>query len=352
MPPAVIPSFFHADQLTFKPRYEWAFGEKIDHPETTARAEGILAALEADAARYDLRRPAPLVETVITSLHDQRLITMLKTAKELRRGNTFYPAVFMRGEFIEPNPTNIAHAGSFCFDSGTPLSRETWAAAFWSASSAVAAADLVKSGERPVAYALSRPPGHHATRSLFGGYCYLANAALAAKHLAAEGARVCILDIDVHHGNGSQSLFWNDPQVLTISLHGDPTHFFPFFTGFASETGGPAARDCNVNVPLEEKTDGQAYEAALDRWVFPRMKAFAPDYVVVAAGVDTYERDPMGDFTLTTDDLHRIGERIGALGHPMAVVQEGGYYTKHIGRNVTAILAGLGEGYAHRAGRG
>lgn len=348
-----IPCFFHSDQLTFKPRYEWAFGERIDHPETTARAEGILAALEKDGSTYDLRRPDALPETTITALHDQRLLTLYKAAKtDLRRGHTYYPTVFMHGEGIESDPSNIAHAGSYCFDSGTPLSRETWNAALWSASCAVAAAEQVMHGEQSIAYALSRPPGHHATRSSFGGYCYLANGALAAQHLAAEGARVAIVDIDVHHGNGPQSIFWNDPQVLTISIHHDPTHFFPYLTGFINETGGPAAKNCNVNVPLEEKTDGQAYENALDRFVFPRLEAFDPDFIVLAAGVDTYERDPMGDFSLTTEDLHRVGERVGNFGRPVTAVQEGGYYTPHIGRNVTAVLSGVLEGYRHAKGRG
>lgn len=342
-----LPCLFHSDQLTFKPRYEWAFGEKIDHPETTARAEMILAAIEAAPDVYELRRPDELPEATLATLHDERLITMLKAARQLRRAYTFYPAVFMRGENIVPDATNIHHAGSFCFDSGTPLSRETWSAARWSASCAVSAAALVKAGDHPVAYALSRPPGHHATRSLFGGYCYLGNSALAAKHLAGERAKVAVIDIDVHHGNGTQGLFWNDPRVLTISLHGDPKTFFPFFTGFASEIGGADARGFNLNVPLEEKTDGQAYERALDLHVFPRVADFAPDFLVVAAGVDTYERDPMGDFNLTTEDLHRIGERIGALGYPTVVVQEGGYYTPHIGRNVTAVLTGLSTGSAH-----
>jgi acetoin utilization deacetylase AcuC-like enzyme len=339
-----IPCFFHSAQLKFKPRYEWAFGEKIDHPETTARAEGILAAIESDPARYDLRKPEVLDESLLLEIHEEPLLRMLETSENLRRADTFYPAVFMRGEGIRSDPGKIAHAGSFCFDSGTPLSRETWSAARWSAACAISAARLVRSGSAPLAYALSRPPGHHATSALFGGYCYLANSALAAKLLSAGGARVAVLDIDVHHGNGTQAIFWNDPRVLTISIHGDPSNFFPFFTGFASETGGVLAPSFNLNVPLPERTDIAMYEEALDELVFPRLDAFAPDFLVLAAGVDTYERDPMGCFSLTTQDLHRIGERIGHRKHPTVVVQEGGYYTPHIGRNVTALLSGLREG--------
>lgn len=339
-----IPCFFHPQQLKFKPKYEWAFGEKIEHPETTARAEGILAALEADGQRFNVRRPHEITEEMIHSVHDPRLIRMLQTAESLRKTDTFYPAVFMRGMDITPDPGLIAHAGSFCFDSGTPLSRETWSAARWSASCAVSAALTVAKGDSHIAYALSRPPGHHATQGLFGGYCYLANSGLAAQALRMGGAeRVAVLDIDVHHGNGTQAVFWDDPSVLTVSLHGDPINFFPFFTGYAEEIGGGAARGTNLNIPLPEGTDGRAYEQALEG-ALARIVEFDPAFLIVAAGVDTYERDPMGNFSLTTEDLGRVGERIGALGLPTIAVQEGGYYTPHIGRNVRAVLLGLIEG--------
>lgn len=340
----VIPCFFHPKQLKFKPKYEWAFGEKIEHPETTARAEGILAALEQDPEHFVIRRPVEVTEEMIHSVHDPRLVRMLQTAQSLRKTDTFYPAVFMRGMDITPDPGQISHAGSFCFDSGTPLSRETWLAARWSASCAVTAAMTVASGDARIAYALSRPPGHHATRGLFGGYCYLANSSLAAQCLRTGGARrVAVLDIDVHHGNGTQEVFWDDPDVLTISLHGSPENFFPFFTGFAEEIGGGAARGTNLNVPMPEGTDGQAYEMGLEQAI-ARILDYDPSFLVVAAGVDTYERDPMGNFGLTTEDLGRVGERIGALGLPTVAVQEGGYYTPHIGRNVKSLLAGLAEG--------
>ncbi len=341
---AAIPCFFHPHQLRFKPKYEWAFGEKIQHPETTARAESILAALEADEQRFAVQRPEEIPAEVLDAIHDPRLQQMLKTAESLRKTDTFYPAVFMRGMDITPDPGVISHAGSFCFDSGTPLSRDTWQAARWSASCAVTAAAVVASGTSRLAYALSRPPGHHATRGLFGGYCYLANSSLAAQSLRMKGAtRVAVLDIDVHHGNGTQQVFWDDPSVLSISLHGDPANFFPFFTGYAEEIGGGPARGTNLNLPLAEGTDGQAYEQALEI-ALARVIDFDPAFLIVAAGVDTYERDPMGNLSLTTNDIGRVGERIGALGFPTIAVQEGGYYTPHIGRNVQSLLLGLAEG--------
>lgn len=341
--PLSVPCLFHPEQLGFAPEFEWALGERTVHPETRARAQGIVAAIEADPERFDLRPPDELPEHAILALHDEGLIRMLKTSATLQEGETFYPSVFMPAPEVEPNPDSIGHAGAFCFDTSTPLSRETWIAARWSAACAVSAAALVAEGDHPIAYALSRPPGHHATAARFGGYCYLANSALAASHLRARGARVCVLDIDVHHGNGTQSVFWNEPDVLTVSVHGDPNTSFPFLTGFASEVGGEAARGANLNLPLPRGTDGQAYERGLEL-ALDRIRTFAPDFLVLAAGVDTYEHDPIGSFGLTTADLHRVGELIGALGLRTAVVQEGGYHTSHIGRNVTAVLLGLCEG--------
>ena len=336
------PCFFHPDQLDFKPRYEWAFGEKIAHPETTARADGILAALEARSERYVVRAPRKVPLTDLRRLHNFNLLTLYNTARQLPQGHTFYPSVFLRDRTVRVDPTNIMHAGYFCFDSGTPLNRQTWTAATWSAACAAEAADAVRRGAK-LAFALSRPPGHHATREQFGGYCYFNNTAVAAGRLRRNG-RVAIVDIDFHHGNGTQSIFWRDGRVLTISVHGDPREFFPFFVGFAAETGGAAGRGFNINLPLPAKTDGQEYLQVLERHVLPAIRHFDPASLVMAAGVDTYERDPIGDFALTTNDLRTVGEVIGRLKLPTAAIMEGGYYTPHIGRNVDALLEGLREG--------
>jgi acetoin utilization deacetylase AcuC-like enzyme len=337
-----IPAFFHPAQLGFKPLYEWAFGERIDHPETTARAESILTALRARDETFHVAEPSPAPAGTITGLHDGRLLTLYRTATTLEDGHTFYPTVFP-GPDRAADPTTIHHAGAFCFDAGTPLNAQTWEAARWSASCAWQAARQLKREKRPLTYALSRPPGHHATRRSFGGYCYLNNAGVAARALK-RGARVAVLDIDVHHGNGTQSIFWRDPRVLVVSIHHHPDTCFPYFAGYPHETGHPSASGTTLNVTESAGCDGPRYLQLLDQHVLPAIRSFAPDYLVLSAGLDTYELDPVGHFALTTDDLRIVGEHIGRLGLPTVAVQEGGYHTEHLGRNAVALLDGLHAG--------
>ena len=342
-----IPCFFHSDQLDFKPRYEWAFGEKLAHPETTARAESILAALESEPSCFHMRSPGSVPLSAIRRTHDYSLLTLYTTARQLPAGHTAYPSVFLTGKEYRADPSNIAHAGSFCFDSGTPLNRQVYNAATWSAACAVEAANTLRKGSHRLTFALSRPPGHHATRDQFGGYCYFNNTALAARQLRRQG-RVAVLDIDFHHGNGTQSIFWRDGKVLTISVHGEPREFFPFCIGFPSETGAGPGSGFNLNIPLPAKTNGAEYKKVLRQIVLPAISNFDPAYLVLAAGVDGYERDPIGDFSLTTKCFHQIGELIGRLHLPTAAIMEGGYYTPHIGRNVVSLLKGIHNGQAKR----
>lgn len=340
-----IPSFFHPEQLGFKPRYEWAFGERIAHPETTARAESILTALQEREDTFSLHEPAPAPAGSITGLHNGSLLTLYRTASALEEGQTFYPTVFPRRDVTPADPTKISHAGAFCFDAGTPLAAQTWIAARWSASCAHQAARVLKSERRMLTYALSRPPGHHATKKSFGGYCYLNNAGIAVRALR-RGARVAVLDIDVHHGNGTQSLFWRDPRVMVVSIHQHPDACFPYFAGYPTETGGGAGAGANLNITEDAGCDGARYFQLLEQHALPALRAFAPDYLVLSAGLDTYELDPVGHFELTTDDLREVGARIGRLGLPTVAVQEGGYHSGHLGRNAVALLDGLAAGQA------
>lgn len=337
---SALPAFFHPEQLAFKPRYEWAFGERIDHPETTGRAESILAALQADPL-FSVRTPGALPAAALQRTHAQPLLTLYHTATLLEPGETFYPTVFPKESQGRGDPTRLRHAGHWCFDAGTPLTRETLPAATWSAACALEAARALGRDGVTLSYALSRPPGHHATRGLFGGYCYLNNAAIAARHLRRGGRRVAILDIDYHHGNGTQSLFYRDPNVLVVSVHADPTDAFPYFAGFPDETGAGPGQGYTMNLVLPRGTDGPRYLRALDDHVLPALRAYAPDALVLSAGLDTYHLDPVGDFGLTTEDLHEVGARIGRLRLPTVAVQEGGYYTPDLGRNAVALLRGL-----------
>lgn len=335
-----IPCFFHPDQLPFKPAYEWAFGRRIKHPETTARAESILKALQR-GGDFDVVAPKAVPLSALKRTHSYELVTLYNAATQLPEGETFYPSVFPKEAIGSGDPTNIRHAGAFCFDSGTPLCNRTWSAASWSAACAYDAAGAVLRGA-PLAYALSRPPGHHATRRFFGGYSYFNNSAIAAKRLRAKGP-VAVLDIDFHHGNGTQTLFERDAKVLTVSVHGDPREYYPFFCGFGDEKGRGAGEGLNLNLPLPGGSDGDAFMRALETHALPAIEHFAPTYLVVAAGFDTYERDPVGDFRLTTPDYRRVGAAIRALGLPTVVVQEGGYYASHLGRNVVSLLGGMSD---------
>jgi acetoin utilization deacetylase AcuC-like enzyme len=195
---------------------------------------------------------------------------------------------------------------------------------------------------RRLAYALVRPPGHHAERRVFGGFCYLNSAAVAANFLSSYG-RVAMLDLDYHHGNGQQDIFWKRDDVLTVSIHGDPRFAYPYFTGFADEVGEEQGRGFNVNMPLEEKVDGARYSRVLAQ-ALAAINTFAPSFLVVCLGFDTAKADPTGSWSLSAGDFERNARAVGALGLPTLVVQEGGYNTRTLGVNARHFFRGLWTG--------
>jgi acetoin utilization deacetylase AcuC-like enzyme len=208
---------------------------------------------------------------------------------------------------------------------------------------ALTAADTVSSGD-PFAYGLCRPPGHHAARSAFGGYCFLNNAAIAVQYLIDAGAgRVSIVDVDVHHGNGTQQIFWSRPEVQYTSLHLDPDVLYPWFTGRADERGGPGAEGANLNLPLPPGTGGEGYLVELSR-VLEAVADHRPEFVVLSLGTDAAAGDPQGGLSLTTEDFGQIGREIDRLAIPVLVIQEGGYQLNRIGADVRAALEGLLDG--------
>jgi acetoin utilization deacetylase AcuC-like enzyme len=225
-------------------------------------------------------------------------------------------------------------------DSGTPLTAGTWVAAKTGADCAVNAAHALRLGERGT-FALTRPPGHHAGADFFGGYCFLNNAALAAQHLLDDGARrVAILDIDYHHGNGTQDIFYRRGDVLFASIHADPRTEYPFYLGHADETGEGAGLGFNLNLPLAAGSTPAQWFAALETACI-RVAGFGADALVVSLGVDTFGGDPLSRFALQSADFLRIGERIAHLGLPTAFVFEGGYAVAEIGINVVNVLEGF-----------
>jgi acetoin utilization deacetylase AcuC-like enzyme len=248
----------------------------------------------------------------------------------------------MSPEFLASRP-ETRHAGGragwWGLDTANPLVAGTAGAAHAAADVALTAADLVLGGDQ-AAYGLCRPPGHHAGRSMAGGYCFFNNAAIAAEAIVqATGQRVAILDVDYHHGNGTQQIFWRRGDVLYVSLHADPERQYPFFLGRADETGEGEGSGANLNVPLPAGTDDAAYLAALDRGL-DAIAATPGDVIVVSLGFDTYGQDPIGDFGLTTAVYHECGRRTAALGRRLVILQEGGYYRPALGANARAWLRG------------
>ncbi len=333
-----MPVFFHPEQLSFKPLYEWALGKRIKHPETTERAESILSSVREDSD-FAVFEPHLISTTLLRQTHDYQLLTLYNTTHLLPEGKTFYPTVFPKTSLGDP--TNIYHAGYFCFDVGTPLNSQTYAAASWSASCAYDAAAAVADGVVKMAYALSRPPGHHASEAQFGGYCYFNNAAIACQRLLQNGERVAMLDIDFHHGNGTQDLFYDSDKVLTLSLHGDPRTSFPYYSGFSHETGNGKGKGYNLNFPLPKGMLFEDYSKYVERQVMNDIRNFDPDYLIICAGFDTYHKDPVGDFQFDTSDYFALGRMLAGLNYPTVVVQEGGYYTPDLGKNVTQLLKGM-----------
>ena len=220
-----------------------------------------------------------------------------------------------------------------------PIAAGTWDGAYWSAQTALTALDAVLGGER-AAFALCRPPGHHCGADYLGGYCYLNNAAIAAEAAIAAGKRVAILDVDYHHGNGTQDIFYARGDVLFVSIHADPGTDYPFFWGHADETGEGEGEGATLNLPLPRGTDLAAYLPALDT-ALAKIAAFAPDLLVISYGADTFVGDPISQFRLETADYTVLARRIAALGLPTVIVMEGGYAVDALGANVAAFLEGF-----------
>jgi acetoin utilization deacetylase AcuC-like enzyme len=319
-------------------------GAVIPCYESPPRLAAIRAALEA-AGGYTFEEPPVESEESVAAVHDPAYIAYLReTAAELRRarGSTprvQWPTVFPYG----PNPRatgNRALRGQFCFDTYTPVLGGTFAAALGGASAALSAAELVAAGAERRVYVLTRPPGHHAERDRCGGYCYFNNAALAANRLAQLG-KVAVLDLDVHHGNGAQHIFYERADVLTVSVHGDPSSLYPFFSGFAEETGSGKGLGCNLNLPLAAGTGPKEYRPALGA-ALEAVGKFRPAFLVLAFGADTHEADPIGGFKLPTGFFREMGAAVRELDLPTVVTQEGGYNLDTIGGCVAEMLKGLG----------
>lgn len=327
------------------PRNFVSSGVTTANPEQPERADRLLAAALAAGLEHETTRDQGLGP--IAAVHTPEYVEFLINAhaRWSRRPGASAEVIpnVHPGRGLAGYPRSVdGQAGYHMADTACPISAETWPAARLSASTAAQAARRVLDGDMAV-YALCRPPGHHAFADMAGGFCYVNNAAVAAQVLRAAHDRVAILDIDLHHGNGTQGIFYARADVLTVSIHVDPLRFYPFFWGYADERGEAAGHGYNLNVPLPRHTADAVYLDALDG-ALERIRAYAPGALVLALGLDASEHDPFGGLSVTADGFARIGESVAALGLPTVIVQEGGYLCDQLGENLAAFLKGYGAG--------
>ncbi|ABC21977.1 histone deacetylase family protein [Rhodospirillum rubrum] len=336
--------FFSPRQLAHAPASEFSRGEMIAFRECPVRAQSILAALAAAGFPAPSQPVDPGLAPVL-AIHDGEYVEFLRTAwTRWRAGGATvaaYPTAWPVPGIGERRPDTVEGLlGWYIFDSGTPIVAETWDAVKAGADTAHAGALAVATGAHS-AFALCRPPGHHAARALAGGYCYLNNAAIAAQTLRDQGAgRVAILDVDYHHGNGTQEIFYERGDVLFVSLHADPAFGYPYYTGYGDQSGRGAGEGTTLNLPLAAGTTEAEWLAALEHGL-ARLGEFAPDAVVVSLGVDTWAGDPLSHFKVSARAFPALGARLAGLGLPTLFVMEGGYATAELGKNVVGVLSGF-----------
>lgn len=315
-------------------------GLRVPYLENPDRMDRILDALQkTDWA--EILAPKDFGLDPIYAVHDREYVDFLASAwtewlaSEARDKSTLLPATFaLRRQ--PPKPTSLlGRAGYYLMDLSACIVAGTYAAALSSANCALSAAERVAGGERS-AFALCRPPGHHAGRDYAGGYCFLNNASIAANWLSAKG-NVAILDIDYHCGNGTQDIFYDRADVLTVSIHADPNFEYPYYAGYAGETGTGAGLGFHKNFPLAKGSDDAHYLSVLEE-ALDLIRKFMPQYLVVSAGMDIYTDDPLGTIKVTTAGIGALGRRIAALDLPTVIVMEGGYNNEALGKNIVTYL--------------
>ncbi|MCC0064970.1 MAG: histone deacetylase family protein [Defluviimonas sp.] len=338
-------AIFDDRQRAHDPKHFMANGQSLPNPEQPRRITVLSAAAVQAGCSFEAPRdhgPGP-----IAAIHSPEYLTFLKTIH--RRWSRIEGASDEVIPNIHPDRRTasyprsaVGQAGFHQADTACPIAAGTWDAAYWSAQSALGAVDALLAGERSV-YALCRPPGHHAFGDLAGGFCFLNNAAIAAEALLAAGRRPAILDIDVHHGNGTQGIFFHRRDVLTVSIHADPIRFYPFFWGHAGERGAGEGMGYNLNLPMPRGTTDAEFLDVLET-ALARIAAFGADAIVLALGLDAHENDPFLGFKVTTAGFARIAAAIAAARLDTVIVQEGGYLSEDLGSNLTSFLTGFEGG--------
>ncbi len=337
--------------LRHDPKREWEGSIVVSAWEHIGRGEAIRETLQADP-RFQFMAPTEWGTAPIEAVHNPGLVRFIDEGWAQYKAHVpevtevvpfLYSRNVLRDKMSEGRePQHIfARAGYWCFETTTPLTEGTHEAARGAVDTALTTTQLVLDGER-AAYGLCRPPGHHATSDMYGGYCFFNNAAIAAHHVAStRGVKVTVLDVDYHHGNGTQQIFYDRDDVQYVSLHGDPRRAYPYVLGFRDETGTGRGLGHTVNYPMPLRADDDAYTAALSD-ACEKVAAFRPDLLIVSLGVDTFITDPISDLAVTTEGMGRCGAIVRQLGLPTVVLQEGGYDVNALGANVQSWLVGLG----------
>jgi acetoin utilization deacetylase AcuC-like enzyme len=346
-------TFFTPKHHLHAPEYEFFRGERVACFESPSRADFVQEELVKRG--HEIREPSVDSTSVLRQVHSARYLAFLESAwaqwVAVDAGNAArqpFPSVWpVRTLRSDVEPQNFtAKLGLYSMDNGTPMVAGTWAAAKAGADAAASAAGQVSNGSphgSPVkaAFCATRPPGHHAGADFMGGYCFLNNAAVAAQTLRNAGcAKVAILDVDYHHGNGTQSIFYDRADVLFVSIHGDPRTEYPFYLGHADETGEGIGSGFNLNLPLPAGSSKAVWFAALTKGC-EKVKEFGAEALVVSLGLDTFEDDPISTFALKSNDFIELGERLKELALPTVFILEGGYAAKELGLNAGNVLAGF-----------
>jgi acetoin utilization deacetylase AcuC-like enzyme len=320
-------------------------GKRVPYYENPDRMDQILSALKK-TNWAEFTTPADFGLSPIVAVHDKNYIAFLASAwtawldsdPEIAASpeqNAFLPATFALRRMPRVPSTLLGKAGYYIMDLSACIVEATYKAALASANCALSAASSSFTLQNS-SFALCRPPGHHAGKDYAGGYCFINNASVAANWLSAKG-KTALLDIDYHAGNGTQDIFYERDDVLTISIHGDPDYEYPHYIGFADETGAGAGLGFHKNFPLPKDTDDKGYLSALDE-ALTMIKNFAPNYLALSAGMDTFDGDPLGTFKVTREGFNKIGQKISSLNLPTVIIMEGGYANEALGKNVVTLL--------------
>ncbi len=310
--------------------------------ESPVRIKSILKEI-LPSGMFEQFEPHNYSERHIRAVHDGAFVDYLKkVCSNVPGDKSIYPYVFPIRNAARPPVELPIRAGYYCIDTFTPLNQNAFLAAKRAVDCTLTAAEKILEGY-PIAYSLVRPPGHHAEKRAFGGFCYFNSASVAAHYLSRQG-KIAILDIDYHHGNGHQDIFYQRDDVLTVSIHGHPRFAYPYFSGFSDETGEGPGEGFNVNFPLPEQLDGIQYREILEK-AMRRIQKFSPRILVVALGLDTAKGDPTGTWNLSAKDFEQNGALIGSLRYPTLVVQEGGYRARSLGINARNFFKGMWTEY-------